>query len=106
MVPLACRPSFHGGHHTPPPYGYEAQLARLKDLFLLGGVDKVAYLSRREQLKRKLAALEAREDGENARRANLAGLLSNVTQGWHAAAHEERNHLARLAFEEVVVQSE
>jgi site-specific DNA recombinase len=38
----------------------EAQLKRLKDLFLMGDIEKAAYLSERDRLKRELALLAVR----------------------------------------------
>jgi site-specific DNA recombinase len=83
----------------------EAQLARLKDLYVMGDIDRQSYLSERDELQRELALLDARERGNGTRLTGLATILNNVAAGWEAARPEQRNRMARLLFEEVLVNS-
>ena len=81
----------------------DAQLGRLKDLYVLGDVPKAQYLAERERIKREVAVLEAQASGADTRLIGLAGLLANVAKGWEAASSEQRNRLTRLLFEEIVI---
>jgi DNA invertase Pin-like site-specific DNA recombinase len=84
----------------------EVQGERLRDLYVLGDLDKGYYLAERERLKRELALLDVRMQGQTARLSSLAGLLANVAAAWVAAQPEQRNRLARLLFEEVVINDD
>ena len=79
------------------------QLERLKDLYQLGDLERERYLADRERLRRELAAIKAQNTEENAELDELAGLLKNLQQGWDQATQEQRNRLARLIFEEIVI---
>jgi site-specific DNA recombinase len=81
----------------------ESQLERLKDLYVLEDITKAQYLAEREKIKRELATLDARATGADTKLAGLAGLLADVAAGWNAATPEQRNRLARLLFEEIVI---
>jgi hypothetical protein len=84
----------------------ETQIERLRDLYVLGDIDKARYLAERERLKRELALLDARTHEETSRLTGLADLLANVAAAWAAARPEQRNRLARLLFDEVVINDE
>jgi hypothetical protein len=47
--------------------------------------------------------LDARATDADRRLAGLAGLLADVAAGWNAATPEQRNRLARLLFEEIII---
>lgn len=81
----------------------ETQLERLKDVYLLGDIAKDTYLAERERLKRDLAVLHVRQAGQSTRLDGLARLLANVAAGWEAARPEQRNRLARLLFDGVII---
>jgi hypothetical protein len=53
----------------------EAQLARLKDVYVLGDLSKEAYLAERERLKRELATLDVQTRGDDRRLSRLATFL-------------------------------
>ena len=57
----------------------ETQIERLRDLYVLGDIDKAHYLAERERLKRELALLDARTREETSRLTGLADLLANAT---------------------------
>jgi hypothetical protein len=80
------------------------QLARLKDVYVLGDLSKEAYLAERERLKRELAMLEAQTHGDDGRLSRLATFLASIATAWDAATAEQRNRLVRRLFEEVVIQ--
>ena len=83
----------------------ETQIERLRDLYVLGDIDKARNLAERDRLKRELA-LFRRTHEETSRLTGLADLLANVATAWAAARHEQRNRLARLLFDEVVINDE
>jgi hypothetical protein len=82
------------------------QVGRLRDLYMFGDIDKARYLSERERLKRELAVLDASTHDEISRLGALADLLANVADAWAVARPEQRNRLARLLFDEVVINDE
>jgi len=84
----------------------EAHLGRLKDLYLLGDITRANYLAQREQVKRDLALLDAHDAGRTIRLQGLAELLADVSRAWQIAEPTQRNRLAKLLFEEVILQSE
>ena len=57
-------------------------------------------------MKRDLAVLDAQDSGRTIRLQGLAGLLSDVSRAWQIAEPTQRNRLAKLLFEEVIVHSE
>jgi hypothetical protein len=83
----------------------DTQLERLQGLYLLGDVDKAQYMAEREHLKRELALLDSRVQGQTSRLTGLAALLSNVAGAW-AALPEQRNRLAGLLFDDLVINDE
>jgi hypothetical protein len=70
---------------------------------VLEDITRAEYLAEREKVKRALATLDGRATGADTRLAGLAGLLADVAAGWNAATPEQRNRLARLLFEEIVI---
>ena len=84
----------------------EAHAERLRGLYLLGDVERSQYVVERERLKRDLALLDMRAQGQASHLDGLAELLANVSTAWGAALPEQRNRLARLLFEEVVINDE
>jgi hypothetical protein len=84
----------------------EAHLGRLKDLYLLGDITRAHYLAQCEQGKRDLAVLDAQDSGRTTRLQGLAELLADASRAWQIAEPTQRNKLAKLLFEEVVVHSE
>jgi hypothetical protein len=82
-----------------------SQLDRLKELYLLGDIGQERYRAERERLGRELVVVEAHTAGQSTRITGLAKLLADVAAAWDAASPAQRNRLARLLFEEVVVQS-
>jgi len=79
------------------------RLDRLKELYGWGDLARADYLAQRELLLRDLAALDARETGEAAHLDRMAELLSSVARLWSEANQVERNRIARVLFEEVVI---
>lgn len=57
-------------------------------------------------IERDLALLDMRAQGQASHLDGLAELLANVSTAWGAALPEQRNRLARLLFEEVVINDE
>ncbi len=86
--------------------GLLGRLTRLKDLYLLGDLPKKDFLTQRERLQRELANLTAREDSAEERLTDLADLLADVARGWALATQEQRNRMARLLLEEIIVKNE
>ena len=84
----------------------EGQLARLRDLFLIGDLERAAYVADRDRLKRELSTLEAQRPRDDQQLVVLERLLADVARGWDMATQEQRNRLAGLIFEEVVMDSE
>lgn len=93
-----------GGDPTEQRRRIETRLARIKELYGWGDLGRGEYLTERELLQRDLAALDARATHEAAHLDRLAELLANVARGWNLATQEQRNRLARLLFEEVVIE--
>lgn len=79
------------------------RLDRLKELYGWGDLDRADYLAQRELLLRDLAALDARETGEDIHLDRLAELPSSVARMWSEADQAERNRIAGVLFEEVVI---
>lgn len=102
---VATRPDT-GKYVVDQRHRLEAQAERLRDLYLLGDVERSQYVVERERLKRDLALLDMREQGQASHLDGLAELLANVSTAWGAALPEQRNRLARLLFEEIVINDE
>ena len=81
------------------------RLARLKDLYLDGEMDRAEYQVERAAVADKLAALPAEGDPDSAVGERLAAFLADVASAWQAAMPMERNKLARQLFASVVVSN-
>jgi hypothetical protein len=57
-------------------------------------------------VKRDVAMLDAQDSGRSTRLQGLADLLSDVSRAWQIAEPTQRNRLAKLLCEEVIVHSE
>ncbi len=84
----------------------ETQLENNRTLFRLGDISLDDYAAERDRLQREFAALAAQRADEDGQLADLAVLLANVKEGWERATQEQRNRLARLVFEEVVINDD
>lgn len=82
----------------------ERQLARAKDLYQLGDIDRAEYLAVRERVGRDLAAIDAAQAEEGDRLTELADFLADAAHGWVKADQALRHRLARAIFAEVVVR--
>jgi site-specific DNA recombinase len=82
---------------------HNAQVNRLRDLYLLGDIERSHYLAERERLKREIALMDMRSQGHTSHLDGLAELLTNIGAAWKTAQPEQRNRLARLLFEEIVI---
>lgn len=80
------------------------RLARLKELYGWGDLNREAYMAERDDLQRELATLDAQEEGQHARLDTLAVLLADTTQAWARAAAPQRQQLARLLFAEILIR--
>lgn len=84
----------------------ERQLENNKVLYRLGDIELAEYKNERDRLQRQLAALTAGGTAEDGRLAQFAKLLAEVKQAWQRASHEQRNQLARLVFDEVIIKDD
>ncbi len=84
----------------------ESRLVRIKEMYGWGDIERAAYLAERERLQRELVTLTARDDATGDQLATFAELIGNVARVWEEATPEQRNRLARLIFEEVVIDDE
>lgn len=92
-----------GADAAPRRRRIQGRLARIEELYGWGDMHRGEYLAERDLLLRDPAALDARETGETAHLDRLAELLGDVARGWGLVTGEQRNRLARLLFEEVVI---
>jgi site-specific DNA recombinase len=82
----------------------QARLRRVRDLYELGDLSRAEYETKRGALRAELAHMEAGYSllaGETL--PKLRFYLQQVPAAWRDATPEQRNELARLLFEEVVV---
>lgn len=84
----------------------ETQIERLRDLYLMGDIQKASYIVERDRLKREIALAEMRSQSETSHLERLAELLASLATAWAIAQPEHRNRLARLLFEEIVINDE
>jgi hypothetical protein len=73
------------------------RLARIKELYGWGDLNREAYQAERERLQAELAALRRSAD-QAAAIAGLAAYLRDLPAAWRAADGAERNRIARLVF--------
>jgi hypothetical protein len=81
------------------------RLARLKDLYLDGEMDRAEYQGERKAVSDMLAALPAESNPESDAGEQLAAFLADVASAWRVATPTERNKLARQLFQSVVVSN-
>ncbi|MEA2526460.1 MAG: site-specific recombinase [Thermomicrobiales bacterium] len=81
----------------------ERRLARLRDLYLDGDIDKGEYQAQRAKLTDQLATLPTDDDRTGTLGQRLAAFLANLSAAWTVATAEERNQLARQLFSQVVI---
>lgn len=80
----------------------EARLDRIKELYDWGDYTRERYLGERAELQRQLSGL-ARAESPAGDLDVLATVLEDVRAAWDVADQPERNHLARVLFEDVRV---
>ncbi len=84
----------------------EGRLARLKDLFLLGDIARDAYMAERDRLQKEIADLSPRVAPAGNDLDDFVGLLGDIARTWQEATPAQRNQMARVLFEEVVINDE
>jgi len=84
----------------------ETRLSRIKEMYGWGDLERGAYLTERDLLQRDLATLDARESEDTAYLDRLADLLGNTARMWSEATHGQRNRMAGMLFEEVVIKDD
>ncbi|MCP4609019.1 MAG: recombinase family protein [Planctomycetes bacterium] len=82
----------------------ENRLARTKELYEWGDINKEQYISRKSSIQREMRTLTVPEDHSETL-AKLADFLSNVAQAWKAATQEQRNKLAKMLFQEIRIEN-
>jgi hypothetical protein len=60
----------------------------------LGDLTRPNYLAQREQVRRELAMLDARDSGQATRLHGFAELLEDASPAWQIAEPAQRNRLA------------
>ncbi len=83
----------------------QRKLARLKDLYLEGDVDKATFQAQKASLHAELAALLTDGGSDDGTAERLATFLADVSRAWTIATPEERNRIARQLFTSVVVKN-
>jgi DNA invertase Pin-like site-specific DNA recombinase len=81
------------------------RLARLKDLYLDGEMDRAEYQAERKAVADALAALPTEGDPASDAGERLAAFLADVASAWKVSTPTERNKLARQLFASVVVSN-
>jgi hypothetical protein len=81
------------------------RLARLKELYLDGEMDRAEYQAERKAVVAALAALPAQGNPESDAGERLAAFLADVASAWHVANPTERDKLARQLFSRVVISN-
>jgi site-specific DNA recombinase len=83
----------------------ERRLARLKELYLDGDLDRAKYQAERAAITGKLAALPGESDSGDTIGERLAAFLADVATAWKLAPPAQRNKLARQLFATVVIHN-
>ena len=78
----------------------ERQMARLRDLYVLGDYTLEEYQMRKKQMERKLETFESGTSNKE-QLESLAVFLSDISIAWENADQEQRNKLARCLFDQV-----
>jgi site-specific DNA recombinase len=81
----------------------ERRLARLKELYLDGDLDRAKYQAERATITDKLAALPSEGESGDGIGERLAAFLGDVASAWKLAPPAQRNKLARQLFAKVVI---
>ena len=82
----------------------QARLKRIKDLYEWGHKSREEYLVDYEAIQRDLRQLSPLED-RTKELEKLAQFLANVANAWDEATQEQRNKLAKVLFEEILVEN-
>ena len=83
----------------------EGHLRRLADFYQLGELERAEYDARRSALRAQLAGMaESEVHGRPEVLDRLLRYLADAGQAWQDAAPAQRNRLARVLFEGVVMQ--
>ena len=91
----------------PDTGGIERQLANLKELFVMGDLDRESYVTRSHTLKALLDDDELPARGTSADRfAQAAAHLDDLGRLWEEATDEEKNAVAAALFETVRVRDD
>ena len=80
----------------------ESKLQRTKELYTWGHISKREYLAEHNSIKNELQLLSYEKD-DLSELERVAELLTNVAEAWQCANQEERNKIARIIFEEILV---
>jgi site-specific DNA recombinase len=83
----------------------QRKLARIRDLYEEGDLDKATYQAKRAALHADLAALPECSASSADAGDRLAAYLNDVALAWRAATPEERNKLARQMFNAVTIDN-
>ncbi len=84
----------------------ERKLARLKELYLEGDIDKADYQKQKAAASAELAVLPTEGTADDAEAGErLAAFLADVSTAWDLADATERNRIARQLFVSVVVKN-
>jgi site-specific DNA recombinase len=81
----------------------EGRLARIKELFGWGDMEREVYRVERDRLQQELASLRD-DDSAGTIIEAVAILLADIKAAWCDATQEQRNGLARLLFREVRIR--
>jgi site-specific DNA recombinase len=81
------------------------RLARIKELYGWGDLDRAAYVAERDRLESELGTLRPGTD-QAAVLTQAAAFLRDLPAAWAAATAEQRNDLARLVFSSVEVRDD
>jgi site-specific DNA recombinase len=83
----------------------QRRLARLKELYLDGDLEKAGYQAERKAIADKLAALPSEDDTGDDAGERLASFMADVASAWTVATPAQRNKLARQLFATVVIHN-
>jgi hypothetical protein len=81
----------------------EARLKRIKELYEWGHKPREEYLADYDAIQRELRTLTPVED-RSKELDKFAKFLASVVDAWDKATQEQRNKLAKVLFEEILVE--
>ena len=90
---------------APTRAGIERKLARLREAYLAGDLDRAEWQQRQAPLRRELDALPADLPANDKVARRLAGYLADLASAWKDATAEEKNGLARALFSDVLIEN-